>query len=79
VLEVFDGPLHVAEKEVGDAELQMQLFWRTIAGLEPFLQRLRHFAERAELRAPLGEPGAELLHRAGVAVLVFDQQGFQID
>jgi hypothetical protein len=69
----------VAEEEAGDAELQVELLGVGRVGFEFLLERLGGVAQGAELRPPLRQRLAELLDRARVAVLAFDQQCFQID
>ena len=79
-LEVVDGVAHVAEEVVGDAELQMQLLGqRRRSVLEPLAQRVVDVFEGLELRPALGEPFAELLDGAGVAVFALDQERFEIN
>src|SRR5439155_21572479 len=71
--------LHVAEEVERDAELQVQLLRVALAVREPLDERLGHIPQGAELGAALGQPGAELLNGAGVAILVLDQQRLEID
>ena len=78
-MKLLDGALHVAEEVVGDAELEVQLRLVASTGVDFALQRIGGLAQAAQLRAALGQPVAQLLHGACVAIFVFDQQRFQID
>ena len=80
MLEVLDRLAEMAEEEVDNAELEMNLLGRRAAGaFESFAKRIVDIPKRAILGLSLSQPIAEPLHRAGVTIFALDQQGLQIN
>ena len=80
LVQVLDGRGHVAEEEVGDAELEMELLLLRPGGDgQALVEDVDALLEVSDLWPALGQPLAELGDHPALEVLALDQQRAQID